>query len=214
MKLSNAFLTGCDQNTEWMLPWFVENYKRYNKTPLVIADFGMSSKMLRYAKKESDVLIDLSKEKEEGWFKKPKAMVMCPSDKTVWIDTDCEVKSTIDEIFNLLEPEKLAMVKDHPWTKRRGELWHNSGIVGFVGKPKILNQWMHQVTKNPVVGDQEVLHSMLNPITKITYIKDLPHKYNVLRIDLIDGREPKNTKIIHWTGRKGKDHIRSLMKDA
>ena len=49
---------------------------------------------------------------------------------------------------------------------------------------------------------------MLSPILKITYIKDLPHKYNVLRIDIDDNNVPKNPVIIHWTGSKGKDEIR------
>ncbi len=25
----NIILTGCDKNTEWQLPWFVENFKKY-----------------------------------------------------------------------------------------------------------------------------------------------------------------------------------------
>ena len=39
--MSNVFMTGCDHNTEWQLPWFIENFERYNDTKLVIADFGM-----------------------------------------------------------------------------------------------------------------------------------------------------------------------------
>ena len=37
-----CFITGCDENTEWMPPWFVENYKAHNDIPLVFADFGVS----------------------------------------------------------------------------------------------------------------------------------------------------------------------------
>jgi hypothetical protein len=135
----------------------------------------------------------------------------CPSVETVWIDTDCEVLDNISDIFSLIENEKLLMAEDRPWSKRRKELWHNSGIVGFRNKPQILRAWLEQVKKSPVVGDQEVLHSMLDPISKLTYIKDLPSVYNWLRLDLLDGVDSKKKKVIHWTGKKGKDHIRSLM---
>ena len=39
--MSNVFVTGCDHNTEWQLPWFLENFERYNDTKLIIADFGI-----------------------------------------------------------------------------------------------------------------------------------------------------------------------------
>jgi len=26
----NLFITGCDVKTQWMLPWFVENFKKHN----------------------------------------------------------------------------------------------------------------------------------------------------------------------------------------
>lgn len=211
MKLSKAFLTGCDKKTEWQLPWFFKNYKEHNNIPVVVANFGMSAEMLEYAKSEADQIIDLSNLSEQGWFKKPKAMLSCPSSQTCWIDTDCQVLGDISGIFNHIEKEKLSMVKDHPWIERRQELWHNSGIVAFEGQPQILKSWAQQVAANPTVGDQEVLHSMLNPITKISYIKDLPHKYNVLRIDLLDNRKPDDAVVIHWTGLKGNDEIRRQM---
>ena len=40
-QMSNVFVTGCDHKTEWQLPWFIENFERYNDTKLIIADFGM-----------------------------------------------------------------------------------------------------------------------------------------------------------------------------
>jgi hypothetical protein len=124
---------------------------------------------------------------------------------------DCEIREDISGIFKLLEPKKLNMVEDKPWTKRRNEVWHNSGIVGFIDKPVILTQWAQQVKAKPEVGDQEVLHSMLNPITKIGAINDLPNEYNVMRIQTeIDNYNGK-IKVMHWTGKKGKDKIRSML---
>lgn len=207
-SFERAFLTGVDAKQEWMLPWFFKNYKKYNKLPVIVADFGMSPKGLELAKRHAKEIIDLTKEIEKGWFLKPKSMWKSPAKNTVWIDLDCEVRGDLSDIFKQLEPNKLCMVQDHPWVKRRGELWHNSGVVGFKDKPAILKSWMNEVGRIKAVGDQEVLHAMLNPITKITYIKDLPHKYNVLRLDVEDNNVPKDAVVVHWTGSKGKDEIR------
>jgi len=209
-----AFLTGCDKRTEWMLDWFITNYRKNNDTPIVFANFGVSDEMLEkiHNDKNFNAVIKLQEIPEEGWFKKPLAMFHCPAKDKIWLDTDCEIKSNLEEMFDLLKPNMLNMVKDHPWTKRRGEVWHNSGVVGIKDKPKILQDWVIEVRNRPTVGDQETLHAMLNPILKIRYINELPHKYNVLRIDLIDGKEIKDPSIIHWTGRKGKDYIKSLIE--
>lgn len=203
-----AFITGCDDKHEWLLPWFFENYKKHNDTPLVFADFGLSKEGLELVKKNTHAVMNLSKYKGKGWFLKPKAMLNCPAENACWIDTDCEVLGKISDVFKHLEPEKLSMVQDHPWTERRKEIWYNSGVVAFSGKPHILRLWERQIEGVPGRGDQEVLHEMLNPITKLTYIKDLPHRYNVLRLDVLDNRIPNKPLIMHWTGNKGKDEIR------
>lgn len=213
-KYDEAFITGCDEQHAWMIPWFIKNYRKYNDTPIVFANFGLSDISYRIVYDNFNAIIDMSKIKEKGWFKKPRSMLYSPSVKTVWLDLDCEVLENIEDIFDKLERNKLNMVEDKPWSKRRGELWHNSGVVGFIDKPIILHQWCQEVHDEPNVGDQEVLHSMLNPITKLTYINDLPNEYNVLRLQLDhDGYKGKK-KIIHWTGQKGKDRIRSMMKDG
>ena len=211
-------VTGCDSNTEWQLPWFIDNYTKHNTIPLCVADFGMSETMLNAINKNPNVycIMHLNKEENEdskAWFYKPIAMSNVPSKQGVWIDTDCEVLGNIEAIFRHIEPNKLSMVIDRPWLTRREEEWHNSGVVGFQGKPEILTKWAKECKNNPVVGDQEVLHSILNPITTMTYIKELPNIYNWLRLQVeVDGEDSKDKKIMHWTGPKGNDRIRGLMK--
>ena len=139
MKLyDEAFITGCDESHEWMLPWFFKNYKAHCEKPLVFSDFGLSKEGLKLVKLNVHAVMNLGEVEEKGWFRKPLSMWKSPSKKTVWIDLDCEVKDNIDGIFDLLEPNKLAMVKDEPWILRRKHLWHNSGIVGFIGKHNII----------------------------------------------------------------------------
>ena len=212
-KYDQAFITGCDEGHAWMLPWFVKNYKRYNSAPLIFSDFGVSEKTLEFVKQEFHCVLDMTKVKEVGWFKKPRSMLYAPAKKAVWIDTDCEILDNIEGVFNKLVPNKLCMVEDKPWSKRRGELWHNSGVVGFIDKPTILHQWCQRVHDMPNVGDQEVLHSMLDPMSKLVHIQDLPNEYNVLRIQVeLDGYKGQK-KIVHWTGPKGKNKIRSMINE-
>ena len=205
-----AFVTGCDSNNEWQLPWFFENYKKHNDTPLVFADFGVSD--IEAVKPHVHAVIDLTRIEEKGWFKKPKAIAHCPAQQKVWLDTDCEIRGNIGGIFELLKPNMLNMVEDKPWAKRRGGVQYNSGVVGVVGNPMILNMWAQWIKEGEAVGDQETLTANLNPITSIKYINPLPNEYNWLRLQIENDNEPAtDARVVHWTGQKGNDRIRSMM---
>lgn len=213
-KYPECVLTGCDSNTEWQLNWFIENYAQHEKRPLIIADFGMSEQYLNYVSNHPRVngIMNLRKTKETGWFNKPIAMFNSPAVKTVWVDTDCEIKTNLNPLFRMIVPNKLNMVEDKPWTKRRKEIWHNSGVVGFIGRPEILHTWCNAIRDNPNVGDQEVLHTLLNPITRITHINDIPSEWNVMRLATDEDGYTGPISIQHHTGSKGKVKIRGLMK--
>ena len=207
-----AFITGCDENHEWMLEWFFKNYKKHIKNiPLIFANFGLSDEGLNLVRENVHAVMNLKTFEEKGWFKKPMSMIKSPSKKTVWIDLDCEIRDDISNLFDMLVPNKLNMVKDEPWTMRGQELWHNSGLVGFIDKPIILYEWAKAIRKNPVQGDQEVLHLLLNPITKIKYINDIPNEYNVLRLQVETDGYAGAIKVMHWTGQKGKDKIKDML---
>jgi hypothetical protein len=214
--MKRAFLTGCDKNTEWTLKWFVEGFKKHNDTPLIIADFGMTKEMSEYAKKAADLYIVMDTVFLQGWMLKPQAMMSSPAEETCWIDTDCEVFGDISGIFKYIQPEKLTMAEDRPWSKRQKEKWHNSGIVAFRGKPRVLQEWVRICGQKPVEGDQECLHYLLGaePLTRLRLIEDLPHKYNVLRLDILDQCEPKEKLVMHWTGYKGKWKIKEQIKNG
>ena len=205
-----VFITGCDSNNEWQLPWFFENYKKHNDTPLVFADFGVED--IEAVKPHVHAVVDLTNVQERGWFKKPKAIFHCPAKQKVWLDTDCEIRGNISGIFGLLKPQMLNMIEDKPWAKRRGGVQYNSGVVGVIDKPVILGMWAQWVQEGGEVGDQEVLTANLNPITAIKYINSLPNEYNWLRLQIENDNEPAtNARIVHWTGAKGNDRIRSMM---
>ena len=66
-----AFLTGCDSGHEWILPWFLKNFKRHCNKPLVFADFGLSDLGRAVIRENVHAVMDLTKVEERGWFKKP-----------------------------------------------------------------------------------------------------------------------------------------------
>jgi len=212
-----AFLIGADKNSEWMIDWFLRNYfKHKNETPFVFADFGLSERKRKFVQNHPSILgvMEMENKHEKSWFLKPEAMWFAPIEKCVWLDIDLEVRDNIDDIFDHIVPDKLCMVEDKPWTKRRGEVWHNSGVVGFIHKPKVLREWALKTAtgKHNQPGDQEVLHTMLNPIMKVAHIHSMPNMYNVLRIQVEDEYEDEyngRIKMVHWTGPRGKEIIKS-----
>jgi len=213
-KFKQAFITGCDENTEWQLEWFIKNFKKHTSTPIILADFGMSPDLRKkmFLTRKVDDIIDVPKQFANGWFLKPKAMLKADADETCWIDTDIQVLKDMSGVFNYIEDEKLGMVRDNPWTIRQQETWHNSGIVVFRNKPLILKMWAERCALNPSRGDQEVLHPMVGQgIGRLRYISEVPNIYNWLRIQILDGQDDPNKKCIHWTGQQGKLEIRKLI---
>jgi len=202
---NRMFITGCDKNCEWQLEWFLKNYRKHNNVPIAFCDFGVSTEMRLLALSLFDEVYQLPPQQYQGWFYKPRALMNAPCEEKIWIDTDIEVLGDISGAFDLIEDNKLAMVEDKPWTKRRGETWHNSGFVGVRGTPVILRDWVKECSTRAKQGDQEVLHAMLgnNAILREKYITTLPNKYNWLRIQLLDGQDSPNKLCMHWTGQKG-----------
>jgi hypothetical protein len=213
---NRAFITGCDNKTEWMLEWFLKNYLKHNDTPIIFCDFGVSADTLAWIKTVSEFvdIYTLQKQKKEGWFYKPAALLQAPVKEKIWIDTDIHVLGNIAGAFNYIEDDKLAMVEDRPWSKRRGEKWHNSGFVGVRDTPHILKKWYENTLHTAQVGDQEVLHEMvrLDSLTRMRYISDIPNIYNWLRLQVTHDNEDNANKLcMHWTGEKGKNEIRKMI---
>lgn len=213
------FVTGCDSKTFWQLEWFLENYKEHCKERLIIADFGLS-------KREKDSLdyeiikVPVPDSKTKGWFAKPNTFLTLSQmdlGPVCWLDTDCEILSNPSGIKRYIEKGKITLVKDHPWCKRRKHIsnWYNSGVVAFDGPSKLIKDWAVACNGLNLPGDQEILYYLLNtdPFIEINYISEAPHRYNVLRLDYQDNNVPKNVVINHWTGHKGKEKIKEMMRE-
>ena len=217
------YITGCDKNTEWQLPWFIENFDEHIKRKenrLIIADFGMTPEMRRFAG-QNGFILDVER---NGWFSKVEAMMKVlytmGHGYYCWLDTDCQVLRNPNGLFGFVDENKITMVRDHPWSKRMPQrgYWYNSGVVAFNnerGNPNILNDWLKECQTGNHRGDQEALHYMfgIDGMRKVTSLSEAPHVYNVLRLDVLDETVPKHPAIMHWTGAKGNDEIRRQMNE-
>jgi len=209
--MSRLFITGCDSNTEWQLPWFVKNFQRHMPNEeLIIYDFGME-RSSQFANMRKSLR---GAESMKGWFKKTAALVQASAfaENICWLDTDCEIRDDISDIFDKVEDHKLSMAIDQPWTTRRPESgeWYNSGVIAYTNKngvPDVLLDWRDRCRETNLVGDQEVLHSMMSPLAKMVFITTLPNEYNVLRLQIQDNTCPKRVRVMHWTGQRGNDEI-------
>ena len=220
--MNRYIITGCDKNTEWQLPWFVENFNKVTETELIIADFGMTPEMKKFADKKADYTFEVT---GQGWFSKVEAMHQMKTrfnGAFCWLDTDCELLRDPTYIFDYVEHNKLTVVVDHPWTEsgspwtpqgNRGP-WYNTGVVAFAGRPMILDRWLQEIKNKEHRGDQEALYSILNEsdTSRLINISEAPHRFNVLRLDMLQDRVPERPIIKHWTGQKGNDEIRRQMQ--
>lgn len=153
-------IVGCDQNLEWLLPWFFENYSTHNTTPITFFDFGMSEYGKNFCKMHGRYLsLETLKEKHKcfselsdedlgqfsithpldymkichkAWMKKPLACLYTPYETTIWIDIDCKVRKNIDGLFDLLAPEsQICLSLDHPYTT------HLKKITGIIKEEEV-----------------------------------------------------------------------------
>ena len=218
--MNKTFLTGADHNLQDLIPWWVECVRKHNPDiHITIADFGLTDSAKDWVKQNANHVIVYERHPELAWFYKPQAMVDSPYEYTCWLDLDCEVLAPIPEIFDFPTENTMALTHDvvrgNP-DHDRGILWWAVGVNVVKGKPQILKDWARNTTNNKDLrGDQEVLHKMIQVDPKYNeQIIKMPLEYQWLRIDLLNGKDSPNKKIVHWTGPAGKKHIReNLMKD-
>ena len=221
-----GIIVGADQTQEWLLPWWWENYRKHNTHPVAFVDFGMSAEKKEWCKERGEFIslfvADIFvAEKEEiepstlkeweaqfgnkfwgcrnAWFKKPLACLQSPFKRSIWIDLDCEIRGSLQELFALNE---IALVKmrDEPNI-------YNSGVTVFQHGLPLIEEWAHQsFEKNQFFrGDQELLSHIL--AEKKYPVKELPEIYNWSHCY---GDNPE-ALIYHWHGEFGRSVIRHLM---
>ena len=205
-------LTGVDNNHEDLLDWWIKNAKKYLKNETIgVWDFGMTPmtrSIIEHNHSDIWLSIPLEKHKTSGWFYKLHAVIEAPEKRVAWLDVDCEILTDISDVFDLVKPDTIGLTRD--WV--RGDWWA-TGVIVVNDRPNLLYEWNNRLNKgDDIRGDQEALLDMIDKNTH-PQITELPQEYQWLRISLNQGKDSADKKVIHWTGPKGREHIRkNLMK--
>jgi hypothetical protein len=216
-----------DQGTEWLLPWWWENYSRHHRQAVAFVDFGMSEEAREWCT-ERGILVPFAGEKafvmprdgvgrgkqmqwekvygesvwqaRGAWFKKPLAMLQSPFEKSVWMDLDCEVCQKIDGIFEGIGKGVLGAVK----VEKGGH--YNSGVVVFDNSSLLLQAWAESCLKNhgSVIGDETLLSKIVR--SGECPFKEVGREYNWM---MGWGYDPQ-LKVAHWAASWGKLCIETM----
>ena len=211
--MNYSWVVGVDYNMEDLLPWWYKNIKKWApEQDITICDFGMTKPAKALAKEYADTYLEYTIHERYAWFYKPRALLDAPYEYRCWVDIDCEVMAPIDDIFDYPTDDKIALTRDEG--KGETEWWWATGVNVAKGSPKVLRDWSYVTEHSHLRGDQEVLFQMI--VDHYSYhemIVEMPIEYQWLRVLLEVGQVIPNVKIMHWTGPKGKKHIReNLMK--
>jgi hypothetical protein len=190
-------LVMCDKDQEWILPWWVDNYLKYNHIPIQFVDIGMSEEGAKFCKARGSYT-KMPELELKNWFKKPFAMKLTLFKRTLYMDLDCEVRGSIFEFFENLSG--FVISNDVPNNFSTVSNPVNSGVVCYDWGEQIITRWANKVLSSHVVmrGDQDCL----DHIEKI--YTPLPKEYHWLRIM----GENATSIIYHYTGSTGKKIIR------
>ena len=224
--MTKGILIGCDQNQEWMLPWWWKHYSEHNNYPVAFVDFGMSAEAKKWCQSKGHwidldapknfvfpkalIASDLTTEWEkiygkdlwqgrEKWFYKPFALQQTPFDETIWVDLDCEITGSLAPLFHKIHVHsKMALALETEQTI------YNSGVIVYHRTSPLLEQWTDLAYRHNdwFLGDQDALTFIINQ--ENIEVTELPSKYNWVI------REGINFEaiILHWAGKWGKEVIR------
>lgn len=223
-------LIGASSSVEWMIPWWAKHYFQHNHHPVAFLDLGISEamkkriqsfdhiitpKIFTIASNESEIkpawktiypgnVADVRKH----WFSKPSLLSQSPFELSLWIDIDCEVRSSIAPLFELCQ-NQFAIAQDSPISQKNSkqlglihndEILYNSGVIAYHKNSSLLKAWIKEAKHNhhQYLSDQEALSRLI--YSQRFPIDEIPYAYNARPWD----RDDKSAKIIHYANIRGK----------
>jgi len=200
-------LTGADAHTEWMIPWFYQNVMAHNPgMPIAFADFGMTDDMRSRCAVDGIQVVDVGKKTRlSGWHNKPTAICMSPFAKTIWLDTDVEVKGDLSPLFAI---DGVALAADGHCAGDRGDRPVNTGVVVADNGNRTIVEWARAILAEPLKyrGDQDALNGLVAD-GLVECPGAIPKRFNWLRLD---GAPPADAVCIHYTGPIGHRRVAEL----
>ncbi len=229
--MNKGIVIASDLHTEWLLPWWWNNYRAENSYPVIVVDLGMSNQGLSWSQQIGTIIpfrdkikvaarskIAPSKidkwEKEYGanlwrarkqWFKKPLAMLYSPFDISIWLDLDCEVSASLEPLFTAVTPlQQFGIVRESDLIVKKPI--YNSGVIVYHRGAKIIDEWVKGcLSKNrQYIGDQQLLSQLLWK-DRSSFV-ELPIHFNWM---MMRGYNQKAI-VAHWANNWGKLYINVL----
>lgn len=229
-----GILVASEAGLEWLLPWWWSHYQKTNTRPVAFVDFGLSPSMKSWCQKRGRLIpfegpklavspreqTDPEKvafwellygtnfwEKRPHFFRKPLACLLTPFATTLWIDLDCEIRHSLDEIFAYKStPQRFSISRDLI-TSLPGRTIYNSGVFLFEHQHHLIERWVNLCLESngEFYGDQEALSHLL--LTDNQFISELPSLYQWSHFLGENGL----SRIVHWHGDSGKQAIAKQM---
>ena len=227
LKDEDGIVIGSNQLQEWLLPWWWEHYIRHNRFAVAFVDFGLSDDMKKWCRDRGELIpgpsmVGWVKDREEidsslaekwesnygdhfwgyrqAWFQKPFACLQSPFRRTIWIDSDCEVRKPLNQLFDACgHPSQVALVRDQYVTSTPFPMY-NSGVIAFQRGSGLIKEWAEQsLERNDLYrGDQDLLSQII--WEKGIQVHELPSIYNWAIFNDIS----PDVIICHWLGDLGK----------
>jgi len=215
LEYETAVLTGCDEEQEWMLEWWYDNYiKNSYNYPLYFCDFGMSNKARDWCLDRGEVIeLDPSIKYEKVWFKKPFFFLEARAKKLLWIDLDCQVQQNLQPLIDGYGNKKIALALDRNYMFGRpdifkpGEIMYQNGVIAVSHGDPVVENWCEYTPKHHGEhrGDNELLVRMM--FEKRYQPEVIPEEHHWVRVD---GENPAAT-IFHCHGLQRKKLIKELI---
>ncbi len=233
-----GILLACDMDQEWMLKWWWDNYSRHNDLPVHFIDMDLSANMRKWCAQVGTISPlshklpytgEPTEEDKARWesiyagpiltlrkkmLLKPYALEQSPFTKTLYLDNDTQVLTSLQPLFELdtpfaicPEPIYAQSLDDAKGVIESGHPLYNSGVTLYTKGTPILNQWIDLTNRanHKYMGDENVL-------TDVIY----NHSHTPYHLDPIwnwrpsQGENP-HARIIHHVASHGKRTIRRML---
>lgn len=209
-------MTACDSGLEDLMPWWIQNTRRFTSAPVYVIDLGMTDVAIKMLQGQGARVGSLTPlENMHPWFNKPWCLEKTETDQTLWLDVDVEVLKPIDDIWDLCHEGKIGLCEDPVMQRQGPEHMYtlNSGVMLLDSVPKkFLKRWQKEIQTNKYRGDQEALRGMIQFDKMLRQetveLFKLPQEWNWLRLMYMRGEDSEDKKMLHWTGPSGKQIIR------
>nr|WP_166154713.1 hypothetical protein [Neochlamydia sp. AcF84]NGY94503.1 hypothetical protein [Neochlamydia sp. AcF84] len=244
-KPGDGVIVGTSHRLEWMLPWWWAHFRQHNEHPVLFVDYGdMSLQAKNWCQQRGELIkLELTDtfmarkdqidpmqaclwEKMQPqvwdlrftWYKKPFALLLSPFKRSLWLDLDCQVRGSLQPLFEGCENEAgFAVAAEHALSQELnlhrkiitpGQIMYNAGVIAFAKHSKIIKDWAAlAVEQNHLFcSDQQLMAHILN--SHHGSFTALPAIYNWTA----DQKFSSDVVILHRWGDEGKRNIAKIME--